>query len=177
MPERSKNNPNPCQLRNSRADNAAQIAALRDQIGVLSQENISIRNSLSDIRKQIRDMRYEIEWVAGAADGSRAAKQPPRPERAGLLDELGGAPTGAMDASTSRFAPKELSLRVVQKMKEHGLNQLELAAQIGVSQPAIHKLMTGKIWRPRNLTKLALALKTTPRWLMKGEEDGAGGEN
>ena len=55
-------------------------------------------------------------------------------------------------------------------MDELGLTQDGLAQKAGVSQVAIHKLLTGKARQTRKLAEIALALETTAEWLAAGTE-------
>ena len=60
--------------------------------------------------------------------------------------------------------------RIKTKMLDVGLSQRDLAARIGVSQVAIHNLVSGKSSSSRKLVEIADALGCSPEWLLKGIE-------
>lgn len=68
-----------------------------------------------------------------------------------------------------------LSDRLHQLLEERGMAQYELAELIGVSQPAIQKILNGSTKKPRNLLDIANALGVDPYWLQNGTEVGSGG--
>lgn len=55
-------------------------------------------------------------------------------------------------------------------MKERGFNQATLAEAIGIKQPSVWKMTTGKTQNPRKLFELSKVLNVRPEWLSKGEE-------
>lgn len=65
--------------------------------------------------------------------------------------------------------------RILQRMTDLDLTQDALAKLAGVSQTAIHKLITGKSQRTRYLVQIARALQCDPEWLAagSGETDGS----
>ncbi|WP_335899793.1 helix-turn-helix transcriptional regulator [Shewanella algae] len=63
-----------------------------------------------------------------------------------------------------------LSKNIVQRMRELGLTQKQLAERSGVSQPMVHKLVSGKATATARLLDLARALECSPERLMYGEE-------
>jgi len=62
-----------------------------------------------------------------------------------------------------------LADRVNFKMNELGIDQYELALKVGVSQPAIQKIVCGKTKEPRKMLQIAHALGTTVAWLQNGK--------
>ena len=61
-----------------------------------------------------------------------------------------------------------LSANIVRRMKELGLSQKELAERSGVSQPMIHKLVSGKAKASAKIVELAGALQCSPEKLLYG---------
>jgi transcriptional regulator with XRE-family HTH domain len=62
-----------------------------------------------------------------------------------------------------------LADRIILKMNELGIDQYDLATKIGVSQPAIQKIVCGKTKEPRKMLQIAHALGTTVAWLQNGK--------
>lgn len=62
-----------------------------------------------------------------------------------------------------------LADRISLKMNELGIDQYELAKKVGVSQPAIQKIVAGKTKEPRKMLQIAQALGTTVAWLQNGK--------
>lgn len=69
-----------------------------------------------------------------------------------------------MDMKKETFADR-LNLA----MKESGVNQPTLAEAIGIRQPSVWKMTTGKTQNPRRLLEIARVLGVRPEWLSKGE--------
>lgn len=63
--------------------------------------------------------------------------------------------------------------RLARLIVDVGLSQAELARRIGVKQPSIAALISGKSQTTRHLHRIARELKTTPEYLT-GEDDDAG---
>lgn len=59
----------------------------------------------------------------------------------------------------------DTAARIKQRMEALGMDQHELAKAVGVSQPAIHKLVTGKTRYSRHITAIAAVLGTTADYL------------
>ncbi|WP_338139444.1 helix-turn-helix transcriptional regulator [Xenorhabdus bovienii] len=53
-------------------------------------------------------------------------------------------------------------------MKEHGFTQASLAEAVGISQPSIWKLTSGKASRSRHTVEIARTLMVDPEWLATG---------
>ncbi|EAP2255475.1 helix-turn-helix transcriptional regulator [Salmonella enterica] len=53
-------------------------------------------------------------------------------------------------------------------MSASGLSQAQLAEMVGISQPAIQKMSSGKTSGTRKMVELANALKVRPEWLSSG---------
>lgn len=70
-----------------------------------------------------------------------------------------------------------LGARIKRRREELGLQQIDLARRVGISQPSLSNIESGKTksLRAATLVGLARALKTTTRWIMTGrgphEED------
>jgi phage repressor protein C with HTH and peptisase S24 domain len=62
-----------------------------------------------------------------------------------------------------------LSDRIQKAMADAGLTQAELAMKVGVSQPAIWRLVAGKTNSTRKLVEIASALGVSPEWLSTGQ--------
>ncbi|WP_313328102.1 XRE family transcriptional regulator [Enterobacter oligotrophicus] len=62
-----------------------------------------------------------------------------------------------------------LSDRIQKAMADAGLTQAELAMKVGVSQPAIWRLVAGKTNTTRKLVEIAHALGVSPEWLSTGQ--------
>lgn len=58
--------------------------------------------------------------------------------------------------------------RIKHRMQEINMTQEELGKQVGLTQPAIFKLLSGKTKRTTRLAEIAQALKTRPEWLITG---------
>lgn len=63
---------------------------------------------------------------------------------------------------------KTFADRLKSAMKDAGLSQEQLAKIVGVSQPAIQKMVAGKTQGSRKLVEIASALKVRPEWLSSG---------
>jgi transcriptional regulator with XRE-family HTH domain len=59
--------------------------------------------------------------------------------------------------------------RLQKAMVDAGLTQAELAMKVGVSQPAIWRLVAGKTNTTRKLVEIANALGVSPEWLSTGK--------
>lgn len=57
----------------------------------------------------------------------------------------------------------------MRRMNELQLTQDKLAEMCGVTQGAIHKIISGKTTRPRIIYELAKSLRVTPEWLREGK--------
>ncbi|MEI7002762.1 phage repressor protein [Pectobacterium parmentieri] len=55
-------------------------------------------------------------------------------------------------------------------MRESGVNQPTLAEAIGIKQPSVWKMTTGKTQNPRKLLEISKVLNVRPEWLSSGEE-------
>lgn len=64
---------------------------------------------------------------------------------------------------------KTFSDRLIAAMSEAGLSQAQLAEMVGLSQPAIQKMTSGKTSSSRKMVELAHALSVDPGWLVNGE--------
>lgn len=62
-----------------------------------------------------------------------------------------------------------LADRIKKKMEELDINQYELAKKVGISQPAIQKILIGETKEPRKIFQIAQALGTTVAWLQSGK--------
>ncbi|BET64848.1 repressor protein CI [Yersinia pseudotuberculosis] len=66
--------------------------------------------------------------------------------------------------------------RLNKALLEEGLSQEQLAKAVGLTQPAIQKLTSGKAKSSRKILEISEALKVKPEWLGRGEgpmrEDG-----
>ncbi len=60
------------------------------------------------------------------------------------------------------------SERLNAAMNSQGLSQAQLAEMVGISQPAIQKMTSGKTKGSRKMVELASALKVRPEWLSSG---------
>lgn len=71
---------------------------------------------------------------------------------------------------------KTFSERLISAMNEAGLSQGQLAEAVGISQPAVQKMTSGKTNGSRKMVELANALGVRPEWLSSGSglmrEDG-----
>lgn len=63
----------------------------------------------------------------------------------------------------------DLGTRIQQRLDILEMSQDDLAKKVGVSQPAINKIINGTTKNPRNLFEIADALKTTATWLKTGK--------
>lgn len=62
-----------------------------------------------------------------------------------------------------------LSQRLSKLMIEQNLTEAALGQKAGISQQAIHKIVTGETQNPRNLIAIASALDVDPTWLAHGK--------
>ena len=60
--------------------------------------------------------------------------------------------------------------RIKQRMQELDINQDDLAQSVGLTQPAIYKLLSGKTKRTTRLTEIARKLGVRSEWLVEGSE-------
>ncbi|MEG0869244.1 MAG: helix-turn-helix transcriptional regulator [Hafnia sp.] len=60
--------------------------------------------------------------------------------------------------------------RIKKAMADAGLTQAELATMVGVSQPAIWRLASGKTNSSRKLVEIAQVLGVSPEWLSTGKD-------
>lgn len=61
-----------------------------------------------------------------------------------------------------------LSIRLKERRRELGLSQIKLAKKVGLTQGAIAQLEIGRNQNTIKLIELAVALNTTPEWLLYG---------
>lgn len=61
------------------------------------------------------------------------------------------------------------SKRIQMLMDQHGMKQDDLARITGISQNAVHKILSGKTQKSRFLPDIAKALATTVEYLENGE--------
>ena len=63
--------------------------------------------------------------------------------------------------------------RIAKRMLEQGLSEGELGRRSGVSQPTIHRIISGESLNPRfsNVEKIARALRVNSTWLLTGAGD------
>ncbi|HGH2429917.1 TPA: XRE family transcriptional regulator [Salmonella enterica subsp. enterica serovar Senftenberg] len=66
---------------------------------------------------------------------------------------------------------KTFADRLNAAMSASGLSQAQLAEKVGISQPAIQKMSSGKTNGTRKMVELANALKVRPEWLSSGVGD------
>lgn len=66
---------------------------------------------------------------------------------------------------------KTLADRLKERMKELKITQTELARIIGVAQPSLQSVLSGKTKEPKKLLQLAQALRVSPNWLATGNGD------
>ncbi|HGN2959618.1 TPA: helix-turn-helix domain-containing protein [Proteus mirabilis] len=65
--------------------------------------------------------------------------------------------------------PDTLAERLSRAMSLRDISQGELARKVGMSQPAIFKLVNGETKTSRKIVEIALALEVNPAWLQCGE--------
>lgn len=77
-------------------------------------------------------------------------------------------------SATELSEPRSIGDRIRHARKVAGLNQAELAARVGVSQPAVANWESG-VHDPRRLmlSKIADALGVSPDWLARGDRSAA----
>lgn len=63
---------------------------------------------------------------------------------------------------------KTFAERLVAAMSAAGISQGQLAEKVGISQPAIQKMTSGKTTGSRKMVELARALEVSPEWLSSG---------
>lgn len=78
-------------------------------------------------------------------------------------------------AMTAYENPAVLGERLAQRLAELRLSQAELARRIGVKQPSIAALISGKSQRTRHLHAIAKVLETSPEYLTGETDDVEGG--
>ncbi len=61
--------------------------------------------------------------------------------------------------------------RLAFRLAEVGMSQAELARRVGVKQPSIAALISGKTQQTRHLHRIARELATTPEWLTAESDD------
>lgn len=64
-----------------------------------------------------------------------------------------------------------LAERMASKMTELNLTQATLAERIFLSQPALQKILAGKVRQPRRILEIAKQLNVSPGWLMFGDDN------
>ncbi|WP_443091348.1 XRE family transcriptional regulator [Basfia succiniciproducens] len=70
----------------------------------------------------------------------------------------------------------DLATRLKHLLYEKHLSMNAFAKQIGLSQPAIAKIVSGETRSPKNILEIAAALDVNPHWLKTGEGDKFGGQ-
>ncbi|MDH4647316.1 helix-turn-helix domain-containing protein, partial [Escherichia coli] len=70
---------------------------------------------------------------------------------------------------------KTFAERLNAAMSSAGVSQSQLADMVGISQPAIQKMSSGKTNGSRKMVELANALKVRPEWLSSGIGEMRGG--
>ena len=65
--------------------------------------------------------------------------------------------------------------RIARIMKQAGITQQELAAHLGISQPAVSLYLQGRMPPPEVLLHIAQLGNTTVEWLLTGQESAPGG--
>lgn len=63
---------------------------------------------------------------------------------------------------------KTFAERLVSAMAESGISQAQLAELVGISQPAIQKMTSGKTAGSRKMVEISRALGVNPDWLSSG---------
>lgn len=63
---------------------------------------------------------------------------------------------------------KTFAERLSAAMSSAGLSQAQLAEMVGISQPAIQKMTSGKTTGSRKMVELSRALNVSPEWLSSG---------
>ena len=63
---------------------------------------------------------------------------------------------------------KTFAERLIAAMSAAGLSQGQLAERVGLSQPAIQKMTSGKTNGSRKMVELSRALSVRPEWLSDG---------
>jgi len=61
--------------------------------------------------------------------------------------------------------------RIRERMENYKMNQVDLAAKIGIKGPSLNDIISGKtkLPKPTHLIKLAELLETNQHWLLTGE--------
>lgn len=68
-----------------------------------------------------------------------------------------------------KVAAMTMGDRIKERMDEIGMSQETLAKAVGISQPAIFKILAGKTKRTTRLSEIAAVLGVRPGWLVTGE--------
>lgn len=79
------------------------------------------------------------------------------------------------DRCVYRPAGMSLAKRIAARMKELGVSQAGLARMVGVSQPTINEIVSGKTQRSKHLRAIASSLETTEAWLLGETDDASAG--
>ena len=66
---------------------------------------------------------------------------------------------------------KTFAERLKMAMEAAGMSQEQLGQRVGVSQPAIAKLVSGRAKSSRKSLEMAIALRVSPEWLVNGTGD------
>ncbi|WP_251875156.1 S24 family peptidase [Grimontia kaedaensis] len=69
-----------------------------------------------------------------------------------------------------------LANKIKERMHALDINQRELSERIGISQVAVHKLVSGKTKQTSKINELATALECDPAWLGNNDDVGDMGE-
>jgi transcriptional regulator with XRE-family HTH domain len=71
------------------------------------------------------------------------------------------------------MVPMSLGRRIKESREARGLKQGELARAIGIAQPSLSLLESGRSASPKGatLTELARVLRVSPRWLLTGRQE------
>lgn len=64
----------------------------------------------------------------------------------------------------------EITRRVDHIRRQRGLNQEQLASELGISQPAVSKYLKNRIPPPQILLKIAKLGQTTVEWILTGKK-------
>lgn len=74
-----------------------------------------------------------------------------------------------MTAQELEQAKASIGERLREVRLSHGLTQEKLGELAGTNQAVVQKIENGKVWHPRVVAGLAIALDVNPAWLQWGE--------
>lgn len=63
-----------------------------------------------------------------------------------------------------------LAGRVHERMTYLDINQEELAEKVGISQPSVQRILSGKTLNPKKIIEISKVLKVSPEWLATGDD-------